>query len=84
MEGTSYSDWAEPVVAVPKQDGSIRLCGNFTVTVNPVLDIDQYPLPKPADIFATLSGGQQFTTLYLSHAYNQVQVEEESQKISHY
>ena len=75
-----YCDWAAPVVAVPKADGGIRLCGDYKVTVNPVLDIDQYPLPKPEDIFATLSGGQLFTTLDLTHAYNQLVLDEESRK----
>ena len=58
LEKTAYSEWAAPVVIVPKQDGNLRLCGDFKVTINSVMDIDQYPLPKPADIFATLSGGQ--------------------------
>ena len=80
LEKTAYSEWAAPVVIVPKQDGNLRLCGDFKVTINSVMDIDQYPLPKPADIFATLSGGQRFTTLDLSHAYNQLQVDEESRK----
>ena len=75
-----YCDWAAPVVAVPKADGGIRLCGDYKVTVNPVLDIDQYPLPKPDDIFATLSGGQLFTTLDLTHAYNQLLLDENSRK----
>lgn len=80
IERTSYSDWAAPVVVVPKPDGNLRLCGDFKVTVNSALDIDQYPLPKPADIFATLSGGQRFTTLDLTHAYNQLLLDEESRK----
>ena len=80
LEKTYYSEWAAPVVAVPKQDGQLRLCGDYKVTVNPVLDVDQYPLPKPDDIFATLSGGQQFTTLDLTHAYNQLILDEDSRK----
>ena len=67
LKRTSYSEWAAPVVVVPKQDGNLRLCGDFKVTVNAALDVDRYP---SADIFATLSSGQRFTTLDLSHAYN--------------
>ena len=80
LEKTYYSEWAAPVIAVPKQDGQLRLCGDYKVTVKPVLDVDQYPLPKPDDIFATLSGDQQFTTLDLTHAYNQLIPDEDSRK----
>ena len=80
LQKTPHSEWAAPIVAVPKQEGRLRLCGDYKVTVNPVVDVDQYPLPKPEDIFTTLSGGKKFTTLNLSHAYNQLLLDEESQK----
>ena len=48
--------------------------------MNLVLDVKQYPLPKPEDIFATLSTGRKLTTLDLSHAYNQLSLDEESLK----
>ena len=38
-----------------KGDGHIQLCGDYKVTINPMLEIDQYPLPKPDEIFATLA-----------------------------
>ena len=37
-------------------------------------------MPKPKDIFATLSGGQRLTTFHLSHAYNQLILAEDSRK----
>ena len=80
LEKVPYSEWAAPVVVVPKRDGGVRLCGDYKVTVNPVLDIDQYPIPNPDDIFASLAGGQLFTTLDLSHAYNQLLLDEDSRK----
>ena len=42
--------------------------------------MDQYPLPKPDDIYATMAGGKLFTTFDLSHAYNQLLLDEESCK----
>ena len=54
-EKVSYSEWAAPVVPVPKPEGNIRLCGDYKVTINSQLEVDQYPLPKPDNIFATLS-----------------------------
>ena len=80
LEKTHYSEWAAPIVAVPKRDGRIRVCGDYKVTVNSVLDVDQYPLPKPEDIFASLSGGKQFTVLDLTNAYNQLMLDGDSRK----
>ena len=80
IEKVSYSDWAAPIVPVPKADGSVRICGDYKVTVNPVLQVDQFPVPKPEDLFASLTGGKKFSKLDLSHAYQQVLLEPESRK----
>ena len=50
------------------------------MTVNPSLDVDQYPLPE--DLFATLANGKTFSELDLSQAYQQMVLEEESARCS--
>ena len=57
IEKTNYSNWAAPIVAVPKPNGTVRICGDYKVTVNPVLQVDQYPVPKAEDLFASLADG---------------------------
>ena len=44
LQKIDHSDWAAPIVPVPKSDGSIRICGDYKVTINPSLQVDQYPL----------------------------------------
>ena len=76
-----FAEWASPVVIVPKSDGNIRICGDFKTTVNPCIEVDQYPLPTPEDLFAQLSGSTVFSKLDLSHAYQQIELDEESRKL---
>ena len=73
------SEWASPIVCVPKRNGSIRICGDFKVSVNPVLISNPYPLPNAEDLFATLAGGKIFSKLDLSNAYQQLELTQESQ-----
>ncbi len=48
--------------------------------MNPVSKLDRYPIPKIEDLFAKLSGVLTFTKIYLSQAYQQISLDEESQK----
>ena len=52
IEKVNQSEWAAPIVAVPKSDGRIRICGDYKVTVNPHIEPDRHPVPKPDDLFA--------------------------------
>ena len=80
IENINYSEWAAPLVPVPKPDGRVRLCGDYKVTINPVLEVDRYPLPRPEDLFATLTGGQRFTKLDLKQAYLQMVLDNDSRR----
>ena len=73
------SDWALPIVCVPKKDGSIRICGHFKVSINRVLLENPYPLPDTEDVFATLGSGTVFSKIDLSNAYQQMELTAESQ-----
>ena len=80
IEPVQFSPWAAPIVPVPKPDGTLRICGDYKVTVNKVSTLDKYPIPKIDDLFATLAEGKSFTKLDMSHAYQQVLLDDESKQ----
>ena len=80
LSKVEYSEWATPIVPVVKRNGSVRVCGDFKVSVNPLLRAEQYPLPRIEDIFANLAGGKHFSKLDLHQAHHQMEVTEESKK----
>ena len=59
------SEWATPLVCVPKTDGSVRLCGDYKITVNRCIHTDQHPIPTPDEVLAKIAGGQKFTKIDL-------------------
>ena len=65
---------------MPKKDGRVRLCGDYKVTLNQVLNVEQYPLPNPDDLFATLARGDKFTVLDLTQAYQQLLLDDNSRQ----
>ena len=75
-----HSDWATPIVTVPKKDGKVRICGDYGATVNQVLDVDQYPLLRSEEMFTALADGKRFTKLNLSHAYNQLRLDQNARQ----
>ena len=77
LEKVEHSQWAAQIVPVPKSDGQFRICGDYKSTA---LEVDQCPLPKPSDLFTALTGGEKFTVLDLSQAYQQMMLAEESKK----
>ena len=75
------SEWAAPIVVVHKQDGELRVCGNFKVTINPVFFSMVYPLPTPEEMFSALANGEPYSKLDLSQAYKQMKVTKSSQPL---
>ena len=69
IEPVRFAEWAAPVVSVVKTDRSLRLCGDYKLTVNSAATVDSYPLPRIDDVLASMTGAKVFSKLDLSHAY---------------
>ncbi len=46
IEPVNFSERATLVLPILKQDRTMRICGDYKVTVNPVSKLDNYPIPK--------------------------------------
>lgn len=80
IEKVDFSDWASPTVPVVKPDGSLRICGDYSATINKHADLEQYPVPTLEELLSKLSGGSRITKLDLSQAYHQLELAPESRK----
>lgn len=81
FEKINTSSWATPIVPVLKNNGEIRICGDYAATVNKALRKVAYPLPTANEIFSKLAGCTLFSKLDLTYAYLQLKVDERSAEI---
>ncbi|BHF62340.1 hypothetical protein SprV_0200542300 [Sparganum proliferum] len=51
IETLQYSKWAAPIVPVLKSDGSVRICGDYKLTINSATKLNPYPLPRIEDLY---------------------------------
>ena len=65
-----------------KPNGSLRICGDYKVTVNSASKLDKYLLPRIEDLFSQLEGGKTYSKLDLSNAFQQVSLDTESKKFT--
>lgn len=77
-----YSQYATPIVPVLKENGKVRIAGDFSVTLNQDLIIDKYPLPRIEEVFAKIGGGEKYSKIDLKNAYNQFVLSDESQELT--
>ena len=85
-EPTNFNAYGTPVVPIRKallpgqKKVKLRVCGDYSVTVNPQLEDHRQPVPLPEDLMRKLGGGYSFTKIDLADAYNQIMLTPESQK----
>lgn len=77
IEPVTYSDYASPIVPVLKSNGSVRICADYSQTINKQLEVEKYPLPTVQELFTKLHGGEQYTKLDMSSAYNQLSLNDD-------
>ena len=58
----------------------LRVCGDYSVTVNPQLETHRHPIPLPDDLMRKLGGGYFFSKIDRADAYNQIKLAPESQR----
>ena len=80
-----FNEYGTPVMPVQKPacpdqtTQKIRVCGDYSVTINPQLETHRQPLPLPEDLMHKQGGGYVFTKIDLADAYNQIKLTPESQ-----
>jgi len=83
---TQFKEYGTPVVPIRKalvpgqERASLRVCGDYSVTVNHQLETHRHPIPSPDDLMHRLGGSYYFTKIDLADAYNQVKLAPESQR----
>ena len=45
------------IIPTLKLDGTVRICGDYMVTLNGALDIPKYPMPTAEKLSLLLNGG---------------------------
>ena len=83
---TQFCPYGTPVVPIRKSllpgqsKQKLRVCGDYSVTVNPQLETHRYPIPTPEELMQKLAGGYGFSKIDLADAYSQIALGPESQK----
>lgn len=73
-------EWSTPTVNIEKPNGSIRICGDFRVTLNPNLMSNNTLLPTFEQLTSKLANCKYFSIIDLKDAYLQLEVAEEDRK----
>ncbi len=85
-EPTQFNDYGTPVVPVRKSklpgqfSGDIRVCGDYSKTVNQQLETHRQLIPLPEDLIRRLGGGHGYTKIDLADAYSQIPLAPKSQR----
>jgi transposase InsO family protein len=75
------TEWCSPCIVVPKHNGKIRVCVDFT-KLNVAVKRELHPLPVIEETLARLSGAKVFSKLDANSGYWQMRLRPEAQKLT--
>ena len=76
------SKWATPIVTPLKSNGLPRVCGDYRITINPLLHQRACTLQEPEDIFAKLNGAEYFSRIDLKDAFLQIPLTNDAKELT--
>lgn len=74
-------EFGTPLVVRPKNDGSLRICGDYKSTINQFLKPHNHVMPTTDEILRTLSGCTYFFVIDIRSAYMQLRLDDRSAEI---
>jgi len=75
------TDWCSPCVVVPKKDGKIRLCVDYT-KLNEAVKRECHPLPTTEETLAMLGSASHFSKLDANSGYWQMRIHDECKQMT--
>ena len=75
------TDWCAPIVAVPKVNGTFRICVDLT-KLNESVRRETFPLPNIDQLLAHLAGATVYTKHDCNKGFHQIPLSKESQELT--
>jgi hypothetical protein len=77
-----YSHWGTPIVVVPKPDQDVRICGDYSVTVNKALLHTSSPVVETDEFLSRIQGAKVFSKIDLEGAFNQIPLDDSAKALT--
>ena len=77
----SHSEWCSPIVFVPKKEGGLSFCVDFS-KLNSLSAFDPYPMPRVDEMVERLGKAKFLSTLDLCKGYWQVPLSPRAQELT--
>ncbi len=80
-EPVESADWATPIVIVQKSNGSVRIVGDYSVTLNRFIVPEDYPIPNIEEILYDFGCCSYYSKFDVREAYMHMPVTPETAKL---